>query len=320
MQVLQVTAPGKSRLVELPVPQPGPGQVLLKVEAVTTCPQWDLHLRHNEPMFIGHQFNYPYQYGQPGHEAAGKIAAVGAGVTGFAVGDLACTWKDAGHDVPGCYAQYVVHQAEHVLPVPAGLLVEDVAPLELAMCVGSVFLMLQGMGGLTGHTVGVSGLGPAGLVAVQMALAAGASQVIGFDLKASRREKALQLGCSQVFDPRSCPLPVRPQEPILTSAVDCVGASESVSFLMDRTEQAVALFGVQRTDYVFAPHHYNKLKLCGYQGHSRAAAEYALDLVSQKKLDLETLISHRLPLAEYEKGITLLEKQIALKVCYYPWP
>lgn len=59
MKILQVTAPDAFEVREVETPQPGPGEVLLRVEAVTTCPQWDLHLRHNEPMFIGHHFEYP---------------------------------------------------------------------------------------------------------------------------------------------------------------------------------------------------------------------------------------------------------------------
>ena len=81
MKTLQVTAPRQFEILDLPIPTPGPGEVLMQILAVTTCPQWDLHLRHNEPMFVGHQFNYPYMPGQPGHEAAGVIAAVGPGVT-----------------------------------------------------------------------------------------------------------------------------------------------------------------------------------------------------------------------------------------------
>ena len=68
---LQVGADGSSRSSTCRCPSRGPGEVLLRVEAVTTCPQWDLHLRHNEPMFVGHQFHYPYTPGQPGHEATG---------------------------------------------------------------------------------------------------------------------------------------------------------------------------------------------------------------------------------------------------------
>lgn len=56
MKILQIGSYPHSEILQLPVPQPGPGEVLLRVEAVTTCPQWDLHLRHNEPMFAGHRF------------------------------------------------------------------------------------------------------------------------------------------------------------------------------------------------------------------------------------------------------------------------
>ena len=111
MNILQITSPHTFEIHEAPTPQPGPGQVLMRVEAVTTCPQWDLHLRHNEPMFIGHQFHYPYTPGQPGHEATGEVVAVGDGVTDFASGDRVSAWRDAGHSQPGCYAQYVVRDS-----------------------------------------------------------------------------------------------------------------------------------------------------------------------------------------------------------------
>src|SRR5689334_7931116 len=110
MKVLQIGSYPQMEILDLPTPQPGPGEVLLRVEAVTTCPQWDLHLRHNAPMFVGHQFHYPYTPGQPGHEATGTIAALGEGVTGLAVGDRVSAWRDPGHNAPGCYAQYVIHK------------------------------------------------------------------------------------------------------------------------------------------------------------------------------------------------------------------
>src|SRR6476620_9363327 len=107
MKALQVTGGRQFVLLDLPIPEPGPGDVLLRVEAVTTFSQWDLHLRHKEPMFLGHQFTSPYTVGQPGHEATGTIAAVGAGVTDVGVGDRVSAWRDAGHPRQGCYAQYV---------------------------------------------------------------------------------------------------------------------------------------------------------------------------------------------------------------------
>lgn len=323
MKILQVRSPRAFEILDVPTPRPGPGEVLLRVEAVTTCPQWDLHLRHNEPMFLGHRFFYPYTPGQPGHEATGEIAAVGAGVTGFAVGDRVSAWRDPGHGKPGCYAQYVVLRSENVLGVPASLAPEAVAPVELAMCVGATFRMLRAMDAVRGRRFGVAGLGPAGLIALQMARAEGAAEVIGFDPLEDRRTRALALGLDAAHDPTDENLadrfPVRPAASSLDCAVDCVGAKASVEFLMDRTRDVVALFGVQREDYTFAPRHTSGLRLCGYPGHSREAAEYALRLIESGALRLAPLVTHHLPLEEYGRGIDLLEARQAVKICFRPW-
>ena len=321
MRALQVTSPTTYELVDLPTPTPGPGQVLMRIEAVTTCPQWDLHLRHNEPMFVGHQFEYPYTLGQPGHEACGRIEQVGEGVSGLAPGDRVCAWRDAGHHLPGCYAQFVVHDAASVIRVPEGPPAEALAPLELAMCVGTVFRMLRDMDIVAGRRFGVTGLGPAGLVALQMARAEGAAEVVGFDLIPERRELALTVGADDVRDPTGdidADFPARPAVPRLETSVDCVGAKASVEFLMDRTSEDVALFGVQREMYAFEPRHYT-LHLLGYGGHSRESAEYALSLIEAGKLDLGPLVTHVLPLSRYGEGIDLLESREAVKVCFQPW-
>jgi threonine dehydrogenase-like Zn-dependent dehydrogenase len=323
MKVLQVTAPREFAILDLPIPEPGPGEVLLRVEAVTTCPQWDLHLRRNEPMFVGHRFDYPYPPGQPGHEATGEVAAVGEGVTEWKTGDRASAWRDPGHHVPGCYAQYVVKKAEDLIRVPPGLPPEATAPLELAMCVGAVFLMLNEMNAVQGRRFGVCGLGPAGLIAAQMAKAEGAAEVISFDFSPDRRETALAVGADAAFDPRSAEaearFPARPNRPALDCAVDCVGAKASVEFTMDRTADVVALFGVQREEYAFGIRHYSGLRLCGYKGHSRAAAEYAAGLIESGSLDLAPLSTRHLPLERYGEGIDLLEAQRAIKICFRPW-
>ena len=316
MKILQLMSAKEAVIRDVPIPQPGPGEILMRVMAVTTCPQWDLHLRHDEPMFVGHRFDFPYAPGQPGHEATGYIEAVGTGVTNVAPGDRVSTWRDPGHQGHGCYAQYVVHRAENVICVPPALPDEALAPLELAMCVGTVFRMLKEMDAVRGRCFGVTGLGPAGLIAIQMAKAEGATSVIGFDLQPERRALACRLGAAAAFDPRdAASLSAVPR---LESAVDCVGAKATVEFLMDQTSDVVALFGVQREDYIFRPRHYS-LRLCGYKGHSRESAEYAVELISKGALDLAPLVTHRLPLEGYAEGIDLLETQKAIKVCFLPW-
>ena len=88
---------------------------------------------------------------------------------------------------------------------------------------------------------------------------------------------------------------------------------------MDRVRDTVALFGVQREEYTFAPRHYGGLRLCGYPGHSREAAEYAVGLMTNGQLNLAPLVTHHLPLERYAEGIDLLERQEAVKICFYPW-
>ena len=80
----------------MPVLAPAAGEVLIKVNAITTCPHWDLHIMDGEPMFPQMRMEYPYTPGQPGHEMVGEIAALGPDVEGFVVGDRVVAWQDRG--------------------------------------------------------------------------------------------------------------------------------------------------------------------------------------------------------------------------------
>ena len=175
------------------------------------------------------------------------------------------------------------------------------------------------MHGIDGRVIGITGLGPAGLIAAQMAKAEGAKRVIGFDPHHERRKNALNLGVDEVYDPAEHPFASRPGKLAIETAIDCVGAKKSVEFLMDITEDILALFGVQREDYTYSPRHYGGLRLCGYKGHSRRSAEYAVDLIRRGKLNLVPLVTTNLPLEAYNRGIELLEKQQATKICFWPW-
>ncbi|MHB8995622.1 MAG: zinc-dependent alcohol dehydrogenase [Armatimonadota bacterium] len=321
MKILQITAPGQSNILDVPIPEPKADEVLVRVEAISTCVQWDLHCRHNEPMFLGHKFRYPYTLGRPGHEATGYIEAIGNDVSNVAVGDRVACWRDQSETIQGAYAHYYICPAPNVIRVPEGLPAQALAPIEMAMCLATVFRMLEGMDSLAGRSCGIVGLGPAGLISLQMARAAGATEVYGFDPVAERRELAAQMGADACFDP-TCDLsklfPARPAAPRLDTTVDCVGFKQSVELAMDLTRDVVALFGVQREEYAYAPRH-SRLTLCGYKGHFFESAQYAVDLIEQGKLDLSPLITHNLPLERYDEGMALLEQRKAIKICYWPW-
>ena len=328
MMTLQIIEPQQAMWQPAPIPTPGTGQVLVRIEGISTCPHWDLHLMSGEPMFPGRPLSYPYAPGQPGHEAVGEVVAVGEGVSAPVVGTRVAAWRDQGHDRPGCYAQYNVFEAAHLLPVPDTMPLAALASLELAMCVQVSFDQLLRSHAIEGQRVGISGLGPAGLIAVQMARAYGAAEVIAIDPVAARRTLALQLGAQVALTadelvagaPEPHDLSALRKYKSLDAAVDCTGLAASVHALLMATRKAVALFGVLRDPVHFGFGEWaTGVSLLGYEGHSRAAAERALQLVVDGRVRLEPLITHQLPLRCYAEGVALLREKKAIKVLFLPW-
>jgi threonine dehydrogenase-like Zn-dependent dehydrogenase len=279
-----------------------------------------MHIYGGVPMFSGGSLTYPYHPGQPGHEACGVIAAVGPSVTGLRAGQRVAVWRDQGHERQGCYAEYVVAEAENVIEVPESLAPEACAPLELAMCVSAHMMFAERLGAIAGKRVGVFGLGPAGLVCVQLARAAGASEVIGFDPIPERRRLAETLGAKAIDSAsvQAAEFPKRDAAGCLYTAFDCAGKAGAVHHAMDITSHLVVLFAVQREPYQYSPHHWPGLTLAGTQPHTRQAAEYALASIVAGQLDLGVLVTHTLSMSEYPKAVELLKTGQAIKVAFRP--
>lgn len=321
MKLLQIDEPGRAVWRDAPLPEPAPGEVLLKVSGVTTCPHWDLHILGGEPMFADRPLTYPYVPGEPGHEVVGEVVAVGEGVAEPTVGTRVATWRDPGGRRQGCYAQYAPVDAEHVLPVPDDLADADLAPLELAMCVQVSFDQLIERDGIRGKRVGISGLGPAGLIAVQMAKAYGAREVVAIDPLEERRDLGHSLGAEAVLPPDATRFPAgRTGEMAVDTGLDTTGLKKAIEFLIERTNETVAIFGVLREHVGFGPEHWwGGFALLGYGEHNRAAAERALALVENGSLQLAPLVTHTLPLTRYHEGVELLRSKEAIKVLFDPW-
>ena len=321
MKAIQYIEKGRPEVVELPIPEPGEGQVLVKISGVATCPQWDMHVMDGVPIAPGGKLEYPYTPGQPGHEATGKVSEIGPGVTEFAAGDRVAFWQDQAGAKQGCYAEYVTAEVGNLLKVPRFLEPQEIASLELAMCVQVSFDQIQNVARIQGNRFAVSGLGPAGLVAIQLAKAHGASEVIGFDPVESRRQLGAELGADRVLDPtdRDAFPYDRFSLEAIDLAIDCVGFPVSIDYLMGKTKNVVALFGVLREDVRFGFKHWCRgLHLVGYGAHNRGAAETALDQIVSGKLKLKPLISKTLPLESYAEGVALLQNREAIKVCFIP--
>ncbi|MDA0710607.1 MAG: zinc-binding dehydrogenase [bacterium] len=320
MKILQYDAPGNPILKEVSTPEPEAHQVLIKVLGISTCPHWDLHIMDGQEMLPGLPLTYPYTAGQPGHEAMGEVVAIGSNVTQFEVGMRVAAWRDQGQNRTGAYAQYAVFDADSLLQTPV-LVPERIASLELAMCLQVSFDRLIQMDAVKDKRFGVSGLGPAGLIAVQMARTNGARSVIAFDPMPERRELAGMLGADAVHAPDPIAFPEgRFTENALDCALDCTGLKVSIEFLMARTRETVSIFGVLREQLAFGPKNWNRnFTLMGYGMHNREAAERALDLIVTGAVSLSPLITHSLPLTRYREGVDLLRKKEAIKVCFDPW-
>lgn len=197
------------QVTTVPVPEPGPGQVLVRVRACGVC-FTDLHTVH------GDWPDKPRLPRIPGHEAVGDVVDLGPGVDQLAIGDRvgvpwlhrACGrceqclsgWETlcanqirSGYDVDGGFAQYVVAEVAFAARLPGSLDYVAAAPL---MCAGlTVYKGLMMADADPGDWMVVSGVGGLGHLAVQYARAMG-YQVVATDIDDSKLNLAAQLGAS----------------------------------------------------------------------------------------------------------------------------
>jgi NADPH2:quinone reductase len=190
MTVIEISTPGGPEVltpVKRPVPEPAPGEILLKVQAAGI----------NRPDLLQRQGNYPPPPGAsdiPGLEAAGTVAALGEGVTGFKIGDKVCALLAGGG-----YAEYVAVPAPQCLPIPAPLtLIEAAAlPETLFTCWTN---LIDGGHLKAGETVlihgGASGIGTTG---IQLAKALGATVFVTAG-SAEKCAACLRLGADLAID------------------------------------------------------------------------------------------------------------------------
>lgn len=194
MKAIQVAAKGEPmKLVEIPVPQPEEGQVLLKVEACGIC--------HGDSKVIeGAASSYPRI---PGHEVVGTVAKLGAGVSKWKIGQRVGIGWHGGHGhttaltTDGGYAEYMVAYEDGLIAISDEITAEEAAPL---LCAGeTVFSALHNSSARMGDLVAVSGIGGLGHLAVQYAKKAG-YEVAAISRGADKEQLARQLGAHHYID------------------------------------------------------------------------------------------------------------------------
>jgi L-iditol 2-dehydrogenase len=242
MKAARLHAAGDLRLADEPAPVPGPGSSLVRVTAVGICGS-DLHW-WTEAEIGDARLTHPLALG---HEAAGVIAdgprrgervAIDPAIPCGTCRPCLSGWRNlcvrvlfSGHgETDGALREFISWPSDLLHPLPDSLSDADGAVLEpLGVAIHALDLGHVRLGAVTA----VAGLGPIGLLLVQVLRAAGAGTVVGFDPLPHRREAARRLGADQVADPADA------QDP---AAVDgLVGEGADVAFEMAGSSGAVGL-------------------------------------------------------------------------------
>ncbi len=326
MEALVVVEPQRFEIQQVPVPSPGPNEILARVRAVSICGT-DAHLIHGDfPGFWPPAFPFI-----PGHEWAGEIVALGPGAErhGWKVGDrVAGTSHDAcgvcqkcvegrynlcenygreglhrqyGHNYQGADATYVVHGVKSIFRLPDSLSFDEGALIDPA----SIALHVANRGGVNpGDTVAITGAGAIGLLAGDAALIRGAARVIVVG-RGSRLAKAAALGFETVDSTKGDPVAaVRALTAGLGSDVvlECAGVPETVQWAlaMLRRGGRCAAVGIptQGVEVAMQRLVLDELELVG----SRASAgemRRVIPHVEQGRMRVREMITHRFTLADY---------------------
>ena len=252
MRAVVVPGFGQPLVIEdRPVPEPGPGQVVVRMEASGLC-HTDIHAANGDwPVTPTVPFI-------PGHEGVGIVTAVGAGVTsppagqrvavpwlGYACGTcrfcltgwetLCLSQQNTGYSVDGCYAEYFLAEAAFATPVPAGIDPREAAPLT---CAGVTTYKAIKVGNVRpGNLVAISGIGGLGHLALQYAKIFGGT-VAAIDITDDKLKLAAELGADIVIDARD----EDPAEVLHAHG----GADVAVGLAVDDRSFATAYAGLRR--------------------------------------------------------------------------
>ncbi len=269
MRAAELISPFTFRLTDMPIEDPGPGEVQVRIEAVGVCGS-DMHA-YKEGGVGGIPNVYPMLLG---HEPAGRIVKTGAGVTGLAAGDQGalepalycyhCEFCLSGrHNVcanlrflstpthPGFFRELVNLPAVNFRPIPTGMSCNEAALAEpLAVAMHSLHLASIG----AGETVAVIGAGPIGLLTIAALRAAKAGRIWAVEPLAHRRELARAIGADAAIEPGEAVKEILREtgKRGVDCAIDCAAGENTTGQAVHLTRNAgrVVLTGIHSTAMV----------------------------------------------------------------------
>jgi threonine dehydrogenase-like Zn-dependent dehydrogenase len=325
------TQDGDFAVQDIAIPEPGPGELLLRVAAASICGT-DLKIVRN-----GHRKLRAGQSIVLGHEFVGVVEETGAGVSAYPIGtrvgvvpNAGCGRCDAcvagkanycaeytafGIDRDGAHAQFVRIPAQfvwqgNVIALPETVPDIEAALLEPCSCVVNG-LRCAGVG--LGDTVVVYGAGPMGLLHIMMSRLAGASQVIAVDPLAERLIRAQSTGCDLAINPQEDNVLERVRDATCGRGADVVITACPVASVQTEAVTLLASFGrlclfggLPRgsesvpldTNLI----HYKNLQVSGTTGGSAQDYRIALRLVQSKRIQLASIVSDRFGMHDLAAG------------------
>ncbi|MGA2972781.1 MAG: alcohol dehydrogenase catalytic domain-containing protein [Candidatus Bathyarchaeia archaeon] len=345
MLAIRFYRPGELKAEQVPIPNPGPGELIVKSHVALTCGT-------DVKMFKrGHPLAKPPQI--MGHEFAGTVSEIGTGAGNFRVGMKVVSANSApcnkcfyclmhqpnlcerldesmiGFTWPGSYAEYVriperiVRQ--NTFQVPDGVPLESVASLEPLACVVHGWDLV---GQVPGGTAIIIGGGPIGLLHAQLARLNGARQVALCDVVPERLREAEKIGVDTTIDSANENVVERVSS--LTDGrgadivVEAVGRGETWESTIGlvRKGGAILLFGGcpsgTMVSFKAEKIHYGELHVQGAFHHTPAAVERAFRLIVSGQVSIKPLISHEMSLEKTEEALRLMGEGKALKVALRP--
>ena len=334
--------PGDLRFEDIPVPEPAPGGVVVRVEAALTCGTDVKTLRRGHPVMIPH---VPTVFG---HELAGVVTAVGRGASGVKEGDrvVAANSAPCGRCrlcaanrpnlcedllfVNGAYGEHIALPprlvARNVVPISPRLAASTAAFAEPLAC---ALLGVERGRVEAGMTVVIWGHGPLGCL---LALAAGqrGARVVIVGKAGWRLDRIRELGLGTCVDAPSVPDMVGHLRGLTGGrgpdvTVDATGRPEVWEQAIEGVGRGgtVILFGgcapgtSVRVDTRRA--HYEELTLVGAFHHTPAMIRRAVELLESKAIEPAGLLTHRMGLGQVKEALALMERGETMKVLVDPW-
>ncbi|HIT75091.1 MAG TPA: L-threonine 3-dehydrogenase [Candidatus Avipropionibacterium avicola] len=336
MKALVKTGPQPGlELLDVPVPEIGAGDVLVKVAATGVCgtdlhiEAWDDWAQHlvAAPLVVGHEF-------------CGEVVEIGSGVTDVAVGDfvsgeghlvcgrcrscragrrhLCINTVGIGVQRDGAFAEYIAIPSTNAWVHPDPVPTEVAAifdPFGNAVHTALTFSCL-------GEDVLISGAGPIGIMAALVVREAGARHVVITDLSPERLALAERLGVTKAVDIRSSSVAVAQRELGMKEGFDVgLEMSGSPAALRDMVSQMthggkIAMLGLPsgEANLDFSDVVLNMLTIKGIYGREMYETWYAMSVLLQRGLDISGVITHRFDHTEYAQAFAAARSGHAGKV------